>query len=84
MNSTINGYDCVKQIKGKLYIPIEYIITENEGKRHKLKRVEYSTLKDMLRSLYYQKITINFCQFVNTMTRVKLNKRRAKIFYSLY
>ena len=33
MNSTINGYDCVKQTKGKVYNPIECIITENEGKK---------------------------------------------------
>ena len=67
--------------KEKLYNPIECIITENEGKKHKINRVEYSTLKDILRSLYYQKITINVCQFVYIMTGVKLKKQNARIFY---
>ena len=33
MNSTVNGYDCVKQIKGKMYNHVECIIIENEGKK---------------------------------------------------
>ena len=84
INSTVNGYDCVKQIKEKMYNHVECIIIETREKRHKINRVKYSTLKDMLRSLYYQKITINVCQFVYIMTGVKLKKQRQEYSTALY